>query len=352
MKKGRWNMAEQTMRELVKKTLSLEKTGHIPVILTAAAFAAAQSQCTAEEYANNPKVYVKANIETRRKFGYDANITQVFQGVVEEMGKGLIDRSGKVSVNGERTVLTEKDIDKLHPYNINECESLQKIIQQVKLFRQSDPDYPIMVIADNPSMSAAALMDGANFYLSLIKNKNFIHRVTELLIDPIAESIERIVAAGCDIIWLPMPTLGGPCMSKKHYVEMCLPYNKRFIQRLKKTGASIILHTCGNWNDRFDVATEEGADGLHVSEADLGYLKKEYGSKVALMGQVPAAFTMLMKTAEEVYQEGLEQCLTAAENGGFILSADCGLPGNVPPENIHALIRAARDAEKILGGNC
>ena len=35
----------------------------------------------------------------------------VFKVFVEEMGKGLIDKSGKVSVNGERTVLKEKDIE-------------------------------------------------------------------------------------------------------------------------------------------------------------------------------------------------------------------------------------------------
>ena len=89
---------------------------------------------------------------------------------------------------------------------------------------------------------------------------------------------------------------------KTHYVESCLPYNKQFIEKIRKTGAKIILHTCGNWNDRFDVASKEGADALHVSEADLETLKKEYGKKIALMGQVPAAFTMLMKSAEEVYQ--------------------------------------------------
>ena len=58
--------------------------------------------------------------------------------------------------------------------------------------------------------------------------------------EPIAQSVARLVEAGCDIVWLPMPTLGGTCMSKKHYVELCLPYNKQFIEKIRKTGAKII----------------------------------------------------------------------------------------------------------------
>lgn len=345
-------MRELTITEKVKKTLQLEKTGYIPVIPTASAFVANQCSYSPKEYAQNPEVFALANVEVRKKFGYDANAVGCFQGVVEEMGKGLIDKSGKVSVNGERTVLKEKDIEKLHAYNIDECESLRIMMEKVRFLKQMDPDCPVMAIADNPSMSAAAMMDGANFYVSLIKNKKFVREVTEILMEPIAQSVARLVEAGCDIVWLPMPTLGGTCMSKKHYVELCLPYNKQFIGKIRKTGAKIILHTCGNWNDRFDVASKEGADALHVSEADLETLKKEYGKKIALMGQVPAAFTMLMKSAEEVYQESLQQCLTAAEGGGFILSADCGLPGNTPPENMRAMIRAAREAERILGDRC
>lgn len=345
-------MRELTITEKVKKTLQLEKTGYIPVIPTAAAFVVNQCSYSKEEYARNPEVFALANMEVRREFGYDAHAVGCFQGVVEEMGKGLTDKSGKISVNGERTVLKEKDIEKLHTYNIDECESLHKMVEKVHFLKQIDPDCPVMAIADNPSMSAAALIDGANFYLSLIKNKPFVREVTELLMEPIAQSVGRLVEAGCDIVWLPMPTLGGTCMSKKHYVELCIPYNKQFIEKVKKTGAKIILHTCGNWNDRFDVASEEGADALHVSEADLADLKKNYGKKIALMGQVPAAFTMLMKSAEEVYEESLEQCLMAAEGGGFILSADCGLPGDTPPENVRAMVRAAREAERILGDKC
>ena len=105
-----------------------------------------------------------------------------------------------------------------------------------------------------------------------------------------------MVEAGCDIVWLPMPTLGGTCMSKKHYVELCLPYNKQFIEKIRKTGAKIILHTCGNWNDRFDVASKEGADALHVSEADLETLKKEYGKKNCVDG----ASTCCVYNADEI----------------------------------------------------
>lgn len=336
-----------TKKELIQKTLCRKQTGYIPVIPSATGFALSKSKDPAQ-CRRDPEQWAEIMVETRRRFGYDGLWAGIFQGVTAALGGGLTDKHGKVSVTGESTIGTYADMKKMKCCVPEHLPSLARLTKIIECLKKAEPDQPVIVIADNPSMSAAALMDGANYYKSMMLEPNFVHDLTELLMEPIGESVRLLIAAGADLVWLPEPTIGGTCISRTHYQEFCVPYNTRFNRMIKEQGAGLIVHTCGNWNDRFDIASGEEADCLHVAEADLACLKKEYGGKISIMGQLPAVFTMMMKRPEEVYAEALESCLTAAAGGGFILSPDCGMPAATPDENVRAMVQAARDAEKRL----
>lgn len=43
-------------------------------------------------------------------------------------------------------------------------------------------------------------------------------------------------------------------------------------------------------------------------------------------------------------------CMDGAYEGRFILSADCAVPPSTTDENMKAVVRAAKDAEKVLFG--
>ena len=123
-----------------------------------------------------------------------------------------------------------------------------------------------------------------------------------------------------------------------------------FSQTVRELGARLIIHTCGNWNDRFDLVMQEKANCLHVSECDLSAIYRQYGKETALMGQIPSAPVMLFGSPEQVYQAAYADCMMAGGHGRFILSPDCGMPPNVSDDNIRAMVQAARDAEKALWG--
>ncbi|MGI6553623.1 MAG: uroporphyrinogen decarboxylase family protein [Bacillota bacterium] len=345
-------MKELTKREKIINTLEGKKTGYIPVIPSATTFALARSPHSPEDCKKDSRKFADAMVSARKEFNYDGLWAGLFQGVTSFLGGGLIDKHGKKSVSGNGTVRQPEDMKKLRPFHVDLCEALHHIMENIALLKKLEPAEPVLVIVDNPSMVAAALMDEENYYFNLIKNPAFIRDLTELVFDPLLLCVKKIIEAGADIIWLPLPSIGGTCISRQHYETFCMPYNKRFNEAIIAQGAHLIVHTCGNWNDRFDLVTTEGAHCLHVSQADLGELKKNYGKKVALMGQVPSISVMMLGDADLVLKTGIQDCLQGAENGGFILSADCGLPGKTPEENIRALVRAAREAEQLLSGKC
>lgn len=339
-------------KEKIFRTLKRGKTGYIPVIPSATSFALSRSPYGIGECRKDSKKYTQAIVDCRRKFGYDALWSGVFQGVTALMGSGLIDKHGHTSLSGDGTIQNSEDIRILKPFCVEDCKQLHFIRENIRNLKMEEPDEPIFTVMDNPSMVAAALMDGENYYYHMVMNPNFIHELTEIVFEPLKQCVEMLIEAGTDIIWLPLPTIGGTCISRKFYQEFCMPYNRRFNELILNKGAYLIMHTCGNWNDRFDLAATEGAHALHIAEADLKALKQDIGTTTALMGQIPSASTMVMGSAEEVYQAAIQECLKGAEGGGFILSPDCGMPGKTPDENVRALIRAARDAEIALAGNC
>ena len=345
-------MGGLTKREKIFKTLEGKKTGYIPVILSSTGFALERSVYPAAECRKDPIKFADAMVSSRQYFGYDGLWSGLFQGVTSYMGGGLIDKFGRESLTGEATVMVPEDMKKLRPFALDQCEPLSFIKETIAELKKREPDEPIISIMDNPSMVAAALMDGGNYYYNIVKNPQFVHEMTELVFDSLVLCAEEFIKAGADIIWLPMPTIGGTCISRKHYEQFCTPYNKKFNRILKDKGAHIIVHTCGNWNDRFDVVTQENAHCMHVSLADLSSLKENFGDSISLMGQLPSVFTMMMGSPEQVKKEGIDACLSSAVDGGFILSSDCGLPAKTPEENVFAIIAAAREAEQLLGDKC
>ena len=55
-------------------------------------------------------------------------------------------------------------------------------------------------------------------------------------------------------------------------------------------------------------------------------------------------FPLVAKPADEVYRISRELCEQMKPYGGFILAPGCDLAPNIPPENLQAMARAAREA--------
>lgn len=345
-------MKQMSKIRTILDVIERKKTGVIPVIPVATRFAVSRSQYSSAECESDPQKYAEAIVESRRRLGYDGLWVDVFQGITSVMGKGLIDKHGRESITGQSTIQEPEDLPNIKPFSIDMCEQLHMRIETIRALKKAEPDEPIFAIIDNPCMAAADLMDGANYYYHMLTTPRFVHEMTEIVFEPLQKCTEMMIEAGADVIFLPLPTVGGTCISRKHYEEFCTGYNKRFNDFILSKGVHLIVHTCGNWNDRFDLVVSEGAHCLHIAETILKDAKEDIGGSVSLMGQAPCVPVMMNGDPETVYNECLSECLIGAVGGGFILSADCGLPPNTPDENIKAMIQAAKDAEKQLAGKC
>ena len=186
--------------------------------------------------------------------------------------------------------------------------------------------------------------------LRLVKNPELFRAISDYVEDAVVESCKVLTDAGVDFLWFPTPNFGGYCISRRSYEKCISESNIRALKRIKDDGAPIVLHTCGLYDDRFDLVLNESGDAWHISDTSTKKIKEEYGDKVALMGSIPCVSVLLEGTEEEVYQFSYKECMDAAKDGRFILSGDCDVPPSTPDENMRAAIRAAKDAEKVLFG--
>lgn len=173
-------------------------------------------------------------------------------------------------------------------------------------------------------------------YRELFKNYNI--RRAELLID-----------FGVDFLLIESSgsiTMQSPDIVKEMQVETM----KIISHMCREAGVVSVFHSCGRSNALMPILVEETEidciqplEPPPTGDVDLAHIKKTYGDKIALMGNINTPQVMLRGTPDDVYAAACKAIDDAAENGGFVLSTGDQCGRDTPDENIHALVRAARE---------
>jgi uroporphyrinogen decarboxylase len=182
----------------------------------------------------------------------------------------------------------------------------------------------------------------SNLYMDMVTDPDFVKELQEFCLPKCIDMALELVKSGANVIYITNPIANADCISRDNYYAMVHPFTKKLFKAIKDTGVRLFFHPCGKWTDRYDLLVDEGADALHVDKVDINWLKENYGDKITIMGNVKTSTTMLLGTPEDVQKEALDCIKKGRKNGGFILSADCVIPRDTPPENLSALVEAAR----------
>ena len=140
-------------------------------------------------------------------------------------------------------------------------------------------------------------------------------------------------------------TLNGPRIAR----ELGLNTLRKVTALAKKRGVPTHLHCCGYERALVEMAANESDLDLinpleppPMGDCDLAEVKRTFGKKLALMGNLHTTKVMLHGTPEAV-RDAAKWCIdVAAEGGGFILSTGDQCGRDTPDENIYALIDVAR----------
>ena len=130
--------------------------------------------------------------------------------------------------------------------------------------------------------------------------------------------------------------------------QLAYPYYEKIIKEIKAyKNVPVFLHSDGDLNSVMARIVALGFDGLQsiqpTAHMDIAQIKKLYGDKLCLWGNIDLNHVMTNAPAEEVKKVVHETIRVASPNSGFILSTCNVMMGCIPTENVLAMMEAAEE---------
>jgi uroporphyrinogen decarboxylase len=192
-------------------------------------------------------------------------------------------------------------------------------------------------------------MDLATLSLTVYDDPGLITEMCDAYTRWVLEAAEIAFRNGGIDVFMLADDWGGTTsllMSPAHLRQFFVKPFGDIVQGLKAFGLPVVMHNDGNLWEVLDDLVRTGIDGFHPVERaasmDLEKVKNRYRGKLCPIGNINNKTTMVTGTPEEVEREALECIKTAAPGGGYILATDHSLHDDIPTENIHAYIEAAK----------
>ena len=240
----------------------------------------------------------------------------------------------------EGLIKTEADLKKILLPDPESDEFYQPARDFVSRYRGSNK---ALAITTRMGISNTYLSMGIeHFSLMLYENPGLVLKLMDMFIDWACKAVPRINDLGFDFLIVPedLAWKQGPMFSPKMIREIFLPRMKKVAERIK---IPWIYHSDGNLLPILDDLLTLGMNGIANIEPnamDINDLKKKYGRRVCLVGNIDLHYTLTQGTPEEVEAEVKKRIQEVGPGGGYILASSNSLAGYCKPENVLAMNRA------------
>ena len=139
----------------------------------------------------------------------------------------------------------------------------------------------------------------------------------------------------------------GPMISPRHYRNLVLPRLQQLVAECHRLGIPFIKHTDGNITRvEKELLLDSGIDAYQAIEPPAGMdivdLKRRFGDRLTLMGNIDCAHLLVNGTPEQVAEETRRVIQAVAPGGGFVLTSSNSIHGGVRLENYQAMLETAR----------
>lgn len=193
------------------------------------------------------------------------------------------------------------------------------------------------------------LMGYENLCLSLYDDPGFLQELVEIAVDFNLKAINRMAKAGVDAMILAddYGASAQGLLRPQQFKTIYKPGLKKIIDCIKANHLPVFLHCCGRVYDYLDDLVEIGIDAYHpvqrTAGMDLATVKKKYGDRICLVGNIDSSRTLPYGTPEQVAEETLEALRIAAPGYCYILASDHSLHDGIPVRNILRMFEVARE---------
>lgn len=203
-----------------------------------------------------------------------------------------------------------------------------------------------MVCARGPMTVASWLAGVTPLMMGLVNKPDEVSKI----LDTMTTSIIRWLHAQLDALREPegimlLDDIVG-MVSRSHYEDLIHPHLRRIFDEFD--GLIRVYHNDTPCPHLLESLAEANFDVFNFShEMDVSEVKAKMGHRVALMGNVPPLDMGVRGTPADVARWARECLDKGAPGGGMILSFGGGVSPDTSPENIDALLEAAREWTRV-----
>ncbi len=243
-------------------------------------------------------------------------------------------------------IRTMKDIESYIPPDPKKSDRFKDL--EYKLARHNGSRAVILHLNDVFSIPSR-LMPFDEFMMQLALEPELIKAIVEMSVDVNIELAKEAVKRGCKIVFTgdDYAYNSGPMMSPNSFSDVFYPGLKRVMKGYRDLGLLVIKHTDGNILPLLDMIMDTDIDCIDpidpLAGMDLAYMKKTYGDRFAIKGNVDCAHTLTFGSVEDVIAETKNCIDIAAPGSGFILSSSNSIHSKVKPENYKAMIDTVKE---------
>ncbi len=263
-----------------------------------------------------------------------------------EWGYVLQDSAEEHGVEVESPIRTMQDFERYSapdPHAPGRYSSIEKTLAQYAGHRA------VIVHLNDVFSLPRYLMGYENLLMAIAAEPELVSALVSLSVEINLEMAGEVAARGVKIVYTGDDFAGdtGPLMSPAHFRALFYPGLCRVMQGYKALGLKVIKHTDGMIWPLMDMIVDSGIDCLDpidpMAGMDLGEVKRRYGSRIALKGNVDCAHLMTLGSPEEVAAATREALRVGMPGGGFILSSSNSIHSSVKPENYLAMLTTLRE---------
>ena len=135
----------------------------------------------------------------------------------------------------------------------------------------------------------------------------------------------------------------GLLIHPKYLRKYLFPWYKKIGDVCRDKGIGFIFHSDGDCTESMDDLVDCGFHGFNPIQPncmDIDAVKKKWGHKLCLIGNLNLDSTLTLGTPDDVRAEVYERIRTVGPGGGYMVASSNSITDYVPIENMKALIDA------------
>ncbi len=330
--------------ERIAATLKFQDADRVPVIAQVFGHAATVAGIPVDEYVRDGETLARCQLNALKRYGYDAVFSVMDVNVeTESLGSVLQYRKNQYPVIERYALSPRDDWDDLTIPDPQQAGRMPEMLKAIEILRRDVGDEVLVVGCVMGPFTLTTQLLGLETALYLaIDDPDRLEHLMDLATEVVIRFGQAQLQAGAHLPVVFDPSASTAVVPPQFFREFELPRLQRVFHALAGAGsASNWLHIAGPVSPILPYYPKAAVD---IANFDYNVNAAEAMKALpdtCLDGNIKP-LTFVDGSPADIEAEALNLLHIFSDRGGFILSSGCEIPPESKPENVAAMVEAAR----------